>query len=69
MADVRCYAGASYPERPVAFEWEGGWLDVIEVRRQFRTPAGLRFEVMAQDGRRYRLDWDAKADVWAIMPE
>ncbi len=69
MANVRCYAGASYPERPAAFEWEGGWLDVIEVRRQVRTPAGLRFEVLAQDGRRYRLDWDAKADDWAIMPE
>jgi len=68
MANVRCYAGASYPERPVAFEWEGRWLEVVEVRRQARTPEGLRFDVLAEDGQRYRLDWHATAGEWAIMP-
>ena len=69
MAKVRSYAGASYPERPVAFEWEGQWLEVSELLRQARTPEGLRFAVLAEDGRRYRLDWGAKTDEWAIMPE
>jgi hypothetical protein len=68
MANVRCYAGASYPERPVAFEWEGRWLEVTELLRQSRTPEGLRFEVAVEDGRRFRLHWDAGTDRWAIMP-
>ena len=67
MAEVRCYAGASYPERPVAFEWEGQWLEVIEVQRQARTPEGLVFDVVARDGRSYRLEWDADTDEWDIM--
>ena len=68
MAEVRCYAGASYPERPVAFEWEGRWLEVVELLRQARTPEGLLFEAKAEDGGRYRLAWDAITDEWVIMP-
>ena len=67
MANVRCYAGASYPERPVAFEWAGQWLDVAEVLRQARTPEGLVFDVLVEDGRRYRLEWDANEDHWSII--
>jgi hypothetical protein len=68
MANVRCYAGVSYPERPVAFEWEGRWLEVAELLRQARTPSGLVFDVSTEDGQPYRLEWDAKTDEWAIMP-
>jgi len=64
MSKVRCYAGTSYPERPLAFEWGGGWLDVVEVLRQERTPMGLIFRVLAEDGRRYRLAWDEAGDEW-----
>jgi len=68
MVNVRCYAGASYPERPVAFEWKGRWLKVAEVLRQARTPEGLLFDVLVEDGRRYRLAWHAETDEWAIIP-
>jgi hypothetical protein len=73
---VRCYAGTSYPERPIAFEWppsastpsptsEGGpWLAVVEVLWRVRTPEGLVFDVLAEDGRRYRLEWDQLRDLW-----
>jgi len=69
MANVRCYAGTSYPERPVAFEWEGRWLEVTELLRRARTPEGLRFDVLAEDGRRYRLDWDTNEASWSIIVE
>jgi hypothetical protein len=69
MANVRCYAGASYPERPVAFEWKGRWLEVVEILRQAHTPEGLVFDVLAGDGCKYRLAWNAETDEWAIMPE
>jgi hypothetical protein len=64
--DVHCYAGTSYPERPVAFEWEGCWLDVTRVIAQARSPAGLEFDLLAEDGQRYRLKWAEISDVWSI---
>jgi hypothetical protein len=67
MTRVRCYAGASYPERPIAFEWEGQWLEVAKLLRRARTPEGLRFDVLAKDGRTYRLVWDVDGDSWSIM--
>ncbi|PKO21525.1 MAG: hypothetical protein CVU38_14310 [Chloroflexi bacterium HGW-Chloroflexi-1] len=67
MTQVRCYAGASYPERPTAFEWEDRWLEVREVLWQERTPAGLVFRVLAEDGRRYRLEWEEVKDEWTVQ--
>ena len=67
MSKVRCYAGTSYPERPLAFEWGGGWLEVVEVLRQARTLAGLVFDVLAEDGKRYRLVWDEVKDEWTVQ--
>jgi hypothetical protein len=67
MNRVRCYAGASYPERPVAFEWEGDWLDVCEVLWQARTPEGLVFDVCAEDGKQYRLVWKEVKDEWTVQ--
>jgi hypothetical protein len=76
MSQVRSYAGASYPERPVAFSpppmaGEGpgveAWLDVIEVLWQARTPKGLVFDVLAADGRRYRLEWEEAEDRWDVI--
>jgi hypothetical protein len=64
--DVHCYAGTSYPERPVAFEWEGRWLDVTRIIAQARSPAGLEFDLLAEDGQRYRLKWAEISDVWSI---
>lgn len=69
MTRVRCYAGTHYPERPIAFEWEGRWLDVIAVLRQSRHPAGLTFDVRAADGGRYRLEWQEAEDHWIIVPD
>jgi len=66
MADVRCYAGSRYPERPVAFAWEDGWLEVVEVLRQLRTPEELIFDVLALDGQSYRLTWDQVTDAWIV---
>lgn len=62
---VRCYAGASYPERPVAFEWEGGWLGVAEVLWQARTPEGLVFRVLVGNDQRYELAWVETDDSWS----
>ena len=66
MPRVRCYAGTSYPERPLAFEWEGVWRDVVAVVRSARSPEGMVFDVLSQDGRRYRLMWFEASDNWSV---
>ena len=66
MANVRCYAGSRYPERPINFEWQGDWLDVVAVRRQARTPEGLVFDVLARGGQCYRLMWHQFDNAWTI---
>ncbi len=66
MTRVRCYAGASYPERPLAFEWEGRWIKVAEITRQTRTPKGLQFAVVTEEGQQYRLSWTEQTDEWQL---
>jgi len=73
---VECYAGAYYPERPRAFLWEpstglkpgGERVEVEEVERQWRTPAGPAFRVRIADGRRFTLVYDEAADTWDVQP-
>ncbi len=65
MTRVRCYAGTRYPERPLAFDWEGIWLDVVEVRRSVRTSEGKLVDVLADNRRRYWLEWAEISDNWS----
>jgi hypothetical protein len=69
MAQVRCYAGSGFPERPTAFEWQGRWLQVLTVPEQWRTPGGRHFQVLAEDGLRYALGWDEATDEWTVRSE
>jgi hypothetical protein len=65
---VECYASARYPERPRAFMWKGERLEVAEVERRWRTPAGPAFRVRVVDGRTFTLTYDEAADIWDIQP-
>ncbi len=69
---VECYAGARYPERPLAFHWQGERLTVAEVERQWRTPTELVFHVRTIDGRRFALTYreagEPGTEEWRIEP-
>jgi hypothetical protein len=65
---VSCYAGSRYPERPRAFLWEGQWLEVAEIERQWRTPHGPAFRVRSGDGRRFALAYEEASDSWIVEP-
>jgi hypothetical protein len=67
QAKVTCYSGAQYAERPTAFETAGEALEVVEVERRWREPAGVRFIVRASDGRRYRLSYHEETDQWSVQ--
>jgi len=67
MSDrVTCHAGSRYPERPTRFEWQGEWLAVEAVERQWREPGRIVFDVRAADGRRFALTYDVGAGTWQV---
>ena len=77
MADklVECYAGRHYPDRPVAFQWEGRRLEVVEVERQWRTTGVDRksavlyhYRVRTERGR-FHLIFDCQEDTWQVEAE
>jgi len=45
---------------------EGNWLSVVEILSQARTLDGMQFDVLANDRRRYRLEWAEAQDTWSV---
>jgi len=61
---VECYAGASYPERPRAFTWQGERLTVEAVLSGWYEPRGPGFRVRASDGSVFLLQYTSGEDAW-----
>ncbi|MCS6962602.1 hypothetical protein [Thermoflexus sp.] len=68
MAQVRCYAGSTYPERPESLEWEGTEKSVAEILHRWRTPETLGFRVRTIDGMTFDLIYDLRSDQWTVIP-
>ncbi len=69
---MECYAGRHYPDRPLAFQWEGGRLEVEEVERQWRTQGVAygssicyHYQVRTAEGR-FHLVYDSNEDSWQV---
>jgi len=62
---VGCYAGASYPERPLWVERAGVRSEVAEVVSQWREEERLGFRVRLDDGRHMLLYYIPGLDVWS----
>lgn len=69
LTEVRCYAGTRYPERPVAFLWEGRWLEVTQVDRQAHTQTAMVFWVQAENDVCYELTWQVTTDAWIVRQQ
>jgi len=63
---VRCYSGSRFGERPTRIRFGDQELAVAHVVRQWRTPAGLGFDVIVTGGRRFRLVHDQAGDCWSV---
>jgi hypothetical protein len=63
---VECYAGQTYPERPLALWWQGRRLAVTGVRSEARLPEGRRFLVETVDERVFELTYLALRDEWQV---
>lgn len=69
---VECYAGRHYPDRPIAFQWQGRRIKVEEVERAWRTqeaayssPILYHYLVRTVEGR-FHLTYDSDKDSWQI---
>ena len=65
-ADVECYSGSTYGERPLAFLKDGSKHIVKAVLNQWRLPEGKCFLVRTEEDLLLRLSYDETLDVWQI---
>ena len=66
-AQVECYAGSSYPEKPRFVNWEGHRYAVAAIIDQHREPNGIGFRVLCQPGQVvFDLFYQIDSDTWEI---
>jgi hypothetical protein len=65
---VECRSESSYPEKPVAFIWEGIRHDVEAILSRSRNPRGISFRVRTTDGLVFELEYGNATDAWLITP-
>ncbi len=63
---VECYSGQEYPERPMAFNWGGERLEIVEILAQWRAPEGKRFRVRTEEQGIFELVYEEASDQWSI---
>ena len=63
---VECYAGYTYPQRPVAFWWQGRRLEVTTVRSEARLPSGRRFLVETANEQVFEINYNQIQDTWTV---
>lgn len=65
-AQVWCYAGSSYAQRPLAFLWQGQQMEVAAVSAEWRTPDGKTFLVRTPNGQVFKLVYNHQQDDWLV---
>ncbi|MBG0785987.1 MAG: hypothetical protein H0S79_12900 [Anaerolineaceae bacterium] len=66
-AKVECYAGSSYPEKPMVVHWQGRQYTVETVINQYREPNGIKFQVLCQpDQAVFELFYQMDTDSWEV---
>jgi len=69
-AEVECYAGSVYPEKPRAFSWEGQRYEVQTILDQRREPDCLVFLVRCTpDESLFKLCYSFSEDHWRIQSQ
>jgi len=65
---VECRSESSYPEKPVAFIWEGTRHKVNDILSRSRDPQGISFRVRTTERLVFELIYATAADMWLITP-
>ncbi len=63
---VQTYSGGRLHERPRRFVWQGVWLEVAQVLKQWRTPEELVFLVASSEGKPFLLRYAETVDRWRV---
>ena len=69
LLKVECYSGHAYAERPVAFVWGGRRYQVERILKQWRSPRGPGFRVLASGGVPFELTYDEIKDQWSLKED
>ncbi len=67
MSDpVETYAGHRLHVTPRRFQLAGAWHTVVRVLARWQEPELLGFTVLAEDGRKYTLQYIKDQDIWKV---
>ncbi len=65
---VECYAGGSWCDHPVSVEINGRRLTVREWLPASAEPDRMTFIVVLEDGRRFKLIYNRRDEIWTAEP-
>ena len=63
---VETYSGHRLHETPQRFQLQGTWHTVVRVLARWQEPESLCFTVLAEDGRKYSLEYIKEKDIWKV---
>jgi len=63
---VETYSGHRLHDRPLRFQRGGSWHTVVRVLARWQEPEFLCFTVLAEDGRKYTLQYSKEKDIWKV---
>ena len=65
---VACRSDSLYPERPVAFYYEGKRWCVVKIITRWRSPGFRHFRVLVEEESVFELVYDETEDRWQVEP-
>lgn len=66
-AQVECYSGTRYGERPLNFTVHDTSYVIKVVEKSWRTPSALHFLVRTEDDEMFELAYEEAADEWRVF--
>jgi hypothetical protein len=68
-AEVECYSGMEYAERPLRFLWQEEWRGIRRIVAERRTVDGKEFDVLDERNEKFLLVYGFAADRWKVIPQ
>lgn len=65
---VACYAGHTYPQRPVSFTWQEIDYPITRIIADQHTPQGKTFTVLTEKGGIFTLLYHSEENQWHLNP-
>ena len=66
-AQVSCYSGHTYAERPDSFWWQGDRYKVADIKKQWLEPGQKHFLVRTEDEKTFELCYFEGEDNWSLI--